>query len=1047
MSLVQLAGAQGLGLIPQRRLRRQFEQLAELISARLDPFLRVEMHNLLENERLAALDGVAATLEAAEITDELLLTANVSEAQIIEQMKPTIRLIEPKLALDEPGRQFYRLVLNESVAHLAEVIATLPSFQQRALKTLLSNDSEIISVLKEILERMPERRPGGATKSDQFELDYRREIARKLDQVELFGVTISGPSRRYPLNVAYIGLSVATSVRSRRISPLKKDSSAELEEFPADDVLASNQRTFIRGEAGSGKTTLLRWLALRSAQGEHGPSLLNLNKCVPFIVELRRYADKELPRPEELPSGLAWHLTGRMPAGWVHGKLESGAALILVDGVDEVPPENRVKVRDWLAHLAESYPQAKYVVTSRPAATPASWLSGQGYKHAELLPMTRAHVESFITHWHDAVGLDTTPAESTELDWYRRSLISSIDRTQALRVLSTNPLICALLCAVNKDRRGHLPQGRLDIYRTALEMLLMRRDHERGIPQAGVDLGFEDKLIVLENLAYWFTENDLVDATTERVHNRLADQIAQMPALRTSTEDVYAYLLVRSGLLREPSPGRVSFIHKTFQEYLAAKRIVNSDSLESLAKHTSRDSWREVIVIAVGHARQKEAERFIRIILRSIERPRLAKSRRVKLQFLVISCLEVTTQLDPVLHRKCLVHLKELLPPASAGQARVLAGIGEEVLPLLPTDFANLHVDEAAATVRTAALIGGETALALIREFVADNRTPVLREKVSAWSYFEPKTYARTVFPDVSASSIKLRITDSQILPGVPYASGISEVNCFLEGDIAQEKMTPVGRVKNMRSLSIINNSELVDLAFLNEHEYLEDLRIRSCPMLKRVSALMTLAQLKRLSLYGCNCVMDRDHIRELFKLEGLEIGVLDSFEAQQLCEKLIGLQRLELTAPSLESIEELGGSESLIHLGFDGCNDLRRLRGLALFSRLRTLSITDCPSMDSLAGIGDSYGLRALKIKWCEAINLDEISSLEDLETLHLEGVAVRALPALASLSKLRTLIIKDCEALTDVRSLAELTNIRNLKVSGVPTDVEDQISHNRPY
>src|SRR2546430_10159569 len=59
-------------------------------------------------------------------------------------------------------------------------------------------------------------------------------------------------------------------------------------------------------------------------------------------------------------------------------------------------------------------------------------------------------------------------------------------------------------------------------------------------------------------------------------------------------------LLLRSGLLREYSAGQVDFVHKTFQEYLAAKRIVETDSIEMLARHATDDSYREVIVMAVG---------------------------------------------------------------------------------------------------------------------------------------------------------------------------------------------------------------------------------------------------------------------------------------------------------------------------------------------------------------------------------------------------------------------------------------------------------------
>jgi hypothetical protein len=41
--------------------------------------------------------------------------------------------------------------------------------------------------------------------------------------------------------------------------------------------------------------------------------------------------------------------------------------------------------------------------------------------------------------------------------------------------------MCALVCALHRDRRGHLPHSRMELYQAALSMLLVRRDRERSI--------------------------------------------------------------------------------------------------------------------------------------------------------------------------------------------------------------------------------------------------------------------------------------------------------------------------------------------------------------------------------------------------------------------------------------------------------------------------------------------------------------------------------------------------------------------------------------
>jgi predicted NACHT family NTPase len=61
---------------------------------------------------------------------------------------------------------------------------------------------------------------------------------------------------------------------------------------------------------------------------------------------------------------------------------------VLVDGVDEVPREQRTEVRRWLERLIRNYPDARYVVTTRPSAVDEQWLA-EGLLRYELLPLSR----------------------------------------------------------------------------------------------------------------------------------------------------------------------------------------------------------------------------------------------------------------------------------------------------------------------------------------------------------------------------------------------------------------------------------------------------------------------------------------------------------------------------------------------------------------------------------------------------------------------------------------------------------------------------------
>lgn len=158
------------------------------------------------------------------------------------------------------------------------------------------------------------------------------------------------------------------------------------------------------------------------------------------------------------------------------------------------------------------------MLTSRPAAVAEGWLRREGFAEADLLPMASGDVRSFIRKWHEAT-LDQEPG-AEQLGAYERTLTDAILTRRHLRALATSPLLCALLCALHRDRRSQLPRDQMELYQIALEMLLQRRDAERGIRE-GVALSRTQKTLILQDLAYWkpltTTSDDRVRAMTNLV--------------------------------------------------------------------------------------------------------------------------------------------------------------------------------------------------------------------------------------------------------------------------------------------------------------------------------------------------------------------------------------------------------------------------------------------------------------------------------------------------------------------------------------------------
>ena len=117
-------------------------------------------------------------------------------------------------------------------------------------------------------------------------------------------------------------------------------------------------------------------------------------------------------RSGSLPWSDRSSIAGAMPYGWVHRQLQEGRAVVLVDGIDEVPASLRPGVYVWLDELITMYPQARFMVTARPyAASKDDLPARERLKEAQVLPMNLSAIEDFITQWHHAVAANLQDAQ------------------------------------------------------------------------------------------------------------------------------------------------------------------------------------------------------------------------------------------------------------------------------------------------------------------------------------------------------------------------------------------------------------------------------------------------------------------------------------------------------------------------------------------------------------------------------------------------------------------------------------------------------------
>ncbi|WP_225837623.1 NACHT domain-containing NTPase [Streptomyces sp. NK08204] len=769
--------------------------------------------------------------------------------------------------------------------HILEFFSHRSTFVARTLVEQSRSQRDLIARVDELIGRVP--RPDA--RDTAFERRYLPYAADRHNHITIYGIDLRDSPDRWPLEVAYLSLE-ATAAEEPVPDTAPDERPPAAGRLPAEEALLTDSRVLLRGDAGSGKTTLVQWLAVTAAR---------TGDRIPYVLPLRTLVRTgPLPPPADFLKAVSCPLAP--PESWADRVLTAGRGLVLVDGLDEIPAADRHRTRDWLRALLAAYPGNHWLLTSRPTAVRADWLAEEGFRELTLAPMRRSEVATFVHRWH-------TAARAEE---YEGPLLDSLRTKRDLARLATNPLMCGLICALHRERRGYLPTGRKELYDAALAMLLARRDRERGMGAVdGVEMSEEVQLELLQRLAYALvlsgrTEMDLstAEGIVERCLPAVASAVGQGDAAA-----VLRVLLLRSGLLRQPAAGAVDFVHRTFQDYLGARYAVEEGHLDVLVSHADDTQWEDVIRMAVAHARPKERAALLRQLL-DRDTPRLT--------LLALASLEHAAALDPGVRAEVETRAGALIPPRTAEDARVLAEAGPLVLELLPGPE-GLSDEEALGVTVTASVLGEtepEGALAVLRRFRDHPDLDVRRQLAGTWRRFDSEEYAAEVLDHLARDDLRLECTSAgqrMALAGMRPWTDLSFQGPHRIEDIVAAVPSP----EAVEKLNVLDNPHLTDLRAMVPFRSLTSLWLARCPV-------MDLGPLSALSL-DTLLVSDIAVVTELRSLTSLTRLSL----AQ------------ELPGPRLTSALPLDAPLEYLFLGGNTLENTG-LRGLDHWTGLRTLGL-----------------------------------------------------------------------------------------------------------
>ncbi|MBW4576121.1 MAG: NACHT domain-containing protein, partial [Aphanothece sp. CMT-3BRIN-NPC111] len=494
--------------------------------------------------------------------------------------------------------------------------------------------------------------------------DYLERLADWFDDVKFAGIAVEGQEVDKSAKLAQIfvmpdvveevqardalvslaqDLNIEGTVSKRQAELLREQSQRlRLEEragrkFFAQHLLSENKfhKFVLLGSPGSGKTTLMSYFAVMLAQNQ--PQNLGLAsdiECLPILIRIRDLSRHENISILEYVQQFAHNnLSVRpLPTGFFEYWLEDGRALILLDGLDEVANSaKRYDIVKRIENFLGQYSTNRAIITSRPAGYKRDFFRTEEFPHYTLQLFDDTKIELFVKHWYESRFKDAEEAQRRG-----ESLKKALAEQDRIKMLAKNPLLLTIIALIHRYE-AHLPRQRHKLYDRAVKTLLTAWDAGKDLNEH-LPLEYlkrDDIERLMQQLAYWIhTQGETGDKEGGTLidKNELITQLSKYIAEQKRIEQYQAkaeakrfvgHISDRAGLLNEQGQDCYAFVHKTFQEYLAAEdiRYRQEDEdfqvvLEHIQNYLHNDHWREVLLLLIAQQKPKKATKVLEEILR-----------------------------------------------------------------------------------------------------------------------------------------------------------------------------------------------------------------------------------------------------------------------------------------------------------------------------------------------------------------------------------------------------------------------------------------------
>jgi hypothetical protein len=396
-------------------------------------------------------------------------------------------------------------------------------------------------------------------------------------------------------------------------------------------------RLLLCGEPGSGKTTSLRHLARSYAQGRQQADGYPGKPLLPLFIRL---ADFAKARKQDFgldvvayAAGRTWPLQrpdpGAQVSSLLKAELQRGGCLVLLDGWDEMP--TGAEALQCLRRFVEEHPDNPFVVTSRIIGQDFKLWEGLGFKIFAVSRWREEDIDCFVDRWCASRHGHKLGRKCKECPRRAAELREAILAHPGVRALATNPLMLTILAALH-HANVVLPRRRVDLYAKVADVLLdtweaTKHAARPGDPGHGIVLEAREFGWLLAALALAMQREGRVLLprwwVTQFIEGFLQGHLGlEAGQAKDQGERILRYLGERSGLLVERGPDVFGFWHLTFQEYYAARGILDEakaggtrDEAGLLRPHLYHPRWAEAVRLVSAQLPPPQATALVRSLL------------------------------------------------------------------------------------------------------------------------------------------------------------------------------------------------------------------------------------------------------------------------------------------------------------------------------------------------------------------------------------------------------------------------------------------------